>query len=143
MDSKTSFISSDDVIESKSLIREHLGFSIDTLPAERMAVKIFVRGEDIVTFKDSNGEQRSIEIPTSISCNDQYTNAVALVIAQGPNCYQGDEFERSGPWCRVGDWVVIPRQGGRQITYRGFPIQIIHQTGIWMVIEDPEYIERY
>lgn len=138
-----SFIEEHEVIEATGLIREKLGISLDRIPSERMAVKIYVRGDELIPFANHKGETKFVAVPDTHSCQDKYRNIAALVIAQGPNCYKGKQFERSGPWCRVGDWVLIPRQGGRQISYQGIPIQIIHQTGIWMVLEDPEHVERY
>jgi co-chaperonin GroES (HSP10) len=115
-----------------------------------MAVKIYVRSKDIHQLKDkdnhpildSNGNPTYIELPEQVTAHDKWRNCTALVVSQGIDCYKGPRFEHSGPWCRVGDWVVIPRNEGTQINYRGVPMQIIPDDRVLAIVSDPSYVTR-
>lgn len=55
-----------------------------------------------------------------------------------------DYFEKSRikPWCKVGDWIVIPRNEGTQVNYRGIPMQFIPDDKVLAIIEDPTHVTR-
>jgi hypothetical protein len=58
------------------------------------------------------------------------------------NIIQLFEKNRVKPWCKIGDWVVIPRNEGTQINYRGIPMQIIPDDRPLAIIPDPTYVTR-
>jgi len=83
---------------------------------------------------------------------DKYQSCVGLVIGMGPQAYQGTNFDGTPrfdkEWCRVGDFVIIPRYEGIQISYgdgkRGqgnmIPLMILPDDKIYGIVEDPEDI---
>lgn len=145
-----SFIETDEEQLAKEYIEKHLGFPPPRTAGYHMAVKIYVREEDVHQLKDdsgnplldSSGKPMSIYLPAAVTAGDKWRSCVALVVAQGPESYKGSRFEKSGPWCKVGDWVVIPRNEGTQISYRGIPMQIIPDDRVLAIIEDPNYVTR-
>jgi len=140
--SLTSLIEDHEEDEAKKFIVEHLGFDPIKAFHKRIAVKIYLRPEEISTFETDEGKTVSLYLPPVISAMDKFRNCVALVIFVSPACYQGDEFKESGPYCKVGDWIVIPRNVGTQINYRGVPVQLIPEDALYCVIEDPTHIEK-
>lgn len=84
---------------------------------------------------------------------DKYQSCVGLVIAIGPQAYKGTNFDGTprypdGPWCKVGDWVIIPRYEGTQVTYGDarnrpsdmLPLMILADDKIMGITPDPEFV---
>ena len=138
-----SFIDDNEEQEAKELIEKHLGFPAPRATGYYMAVKIYLRPEEIATVVDEvTGKTKSIYLPESVTANDKYRNCTALVVSQGSECYKGKRFKNSGPWCKIGDWIAIPRNEGTQLNYRGIPMQFIPDDRVLCVVEDPSYITR-
>jgi hypothetical protein len=54
----------------------------------------------------------------------------AIVLDHGPDAYKHDKF-RGGEWCKIGDYVLIERYGGRQIQwFGGFTLAFIDDDKI-------------
>lgn len=147
---RLSFIEPQEEEEACKFIEEHLGFEPPRPSGYHMAVKLYIRSEDVHQLKDENGnpildadgKPKYIAIPDSVTAHDKWRSCTALVVAQGPECYQSPRFMRTGPWCKVGDWVVIPRNEGVQINYRGIPMQLIPDDRVLAVVSDPSYVTR-
>jgi co-chaperonin GroES (HSP10) len=140
---KFSFIEDHEEQEAKEFIEKHLGFPAPRMAGYHMAVKIYVRPEDIHTFVDENtGETKSIYLPHTVTAHDKYRSCTALIVSMGPEAYKHERFKESGPWCKVGDWVVIPRNEGTQVNYRGVPMQFIPDDRVLAIVEDPTHVTR-
>lgn len=150
--SKTSYIESHEEEEAISFIEESLGFEMPRPIGNNMLVKIHVREEDTYEVKDNNGNPVigesgnpiRIALPQGVKYAEKFRSCVALVLAMGSLCFKGKEYAESGPMCRVGDWLTIPRNDtGRQFNYRGVPMMVINCNRILQVIEGPSEILRY
>ena len=147
---KLSFIEASEEPEAKEFIEKQLGFPAPRPAGYHLYVKLYIREEDVHTIKDkdgnaildSNGKPMYIALPETSTRNDKYRSCTALVISTGPEAHKGERFKESGPWCRVGDWAVIPRHEGIQVNYRGIPMMLIPDDRILSVIEDPSYVTR-
>jgi hypothetical protein len=140
--SLTSFIEDHEEEEAKKFIEEELGFPIPKAFSKKIIVKVYIRPEQISRFKTDDGRIVSLYAPLVYLANDRYSNFTALVLSVGEDCYKGEEYKESGPWCKPGDWVVIPRNEGNQYEHRDVTIQVIPEHAIYDVIEDPSYVER-
>lgn len=141
--SLTSYIEDHEEDEAKQFIEEELGFSLPEATGNRLIVKIYIRPEELSTFKNDKGETVSIYMPEIYLDGDKYKNFAALVLSIGEKCFSVDEYKDSGPGCKVGDWITIARNdGGQQYIYRGIAVQDIPVSAILSVIEDPSYVER-
>ena len=136
-----SFVEEHELEENKKLIKEHLGFEPPRVVGFNMCVKIYVRPNEIVTSKGEDGVVRKFYLPDSVTAHDRFRSCVALVCAQGNECYTAPQFQGIR-WCNVGDWIVIPRNEGIQINYRGVPMQFIQDINMYAVVEDPTYVTR-
>ncbi len=128
--------------EAKEAIEKYLGFPPPRMAGYHLAVKLFIRSEDIRQFTDETGNKMLIEVPDEVGVNDRYRSCTALVVSMGPDAYKGKRFEGSGPWCKVGDWVVIPRNEGTQIQYRGYTMHFIPDDRVLAIVEDPTYVVK-
>lgn len=148
--------------EAKKLIEECLGFEPIRTCGFNMAVKVYVRPEDVHEFTRPDGKKVSLYLPDEARAHDKFVNNVGLVISQGPLCFIGDFFQEKWqmrllrklfgkfmkptklvPWCKVGDWVVFDRNAGPQINYRGLPVTLIHDKYVRAVVPKPTYVSRY
>lgn len=156
-----SFIEDYEEETAKQQIEDHLGFPPPRCAAYMMAVKIYVRPDEIREFVGPDGKTRSIYLPAMATANDKYRSCVGLVLSQGPEAYTGKRFEeplymkvirkffgkwmkptKKVPWCKVGDWVVFARQAGPQVNYRGVPLTYIPDEAIFDIVSDPEHVTR-
>lgn len=129
--------------EAIRLINEHFvemtGRPFDMRPAGYLvAVKIYVRPEELKTITQADGTEVTLYLPDTVRAEDKYSSVSALVCAVGPEAYQGEKFERSGPWCKVGDWVLIPRYESTMVSYRGVAMALLPDDRVMAVVNGPE-----
>ena len=129
--------------EAKALIDQHFiemtGQPFDMRPAGYLvAVKIYVRPEELKTITQEDGTEVTLYLPDTVRAEDKYSSVSALVCAVGPEAYQGEKFERSGPWCKVGDWILIPRYESTMVSYRGVSMALLPDDRVMAVIKGPE-----
>lgn len=128
---------------AKELIDEEFtaitGRSFDMQPAGYLvAVKIYVRPEELKTITQEDGTEVTLYLPDTVRAEDKYSSVSALVCAVGPEAYQGEKFERSGPWCKPGDWILIPRYESTMVSYRGVAMALLPDDRVMAVITGPE-----
>jgi co-chaperonin GroES (HSP10) len=106
-----------------------------------VAVKIYIRPEELKTIKKEDGTEVTLYLPDTVRAEDKFSSVSALVCAVGPEAYQGEKFERSGPWCKVGDWILIPRYESTMVSYRGVAMALLRDDSVMAVITGPEDVE--
>jgi co-chaperonin GroES (HSP10) len=118
---------------------EMTGQPFDMRPAGYLvAVKIYIRPEELKTITREDGTEVTLYLPDTVRAEDKYSSVSALVCAVGPEAYQGEKFERSGPWCKVGDWILIPRYESTMVSYRGVAMALLPDDRVMAVITGPD-----
>lgn len=112
-----------------------------------VCIKIYVRPEHIREVKVDGGGTQKIYIPDQSRQEDRFQSVAGLVVGIGPQAYRGKNADGSekfpeGPWCRVGDWVTIPRYEAHLFSYRGVALGIIVDDKIMSIIEDPTDVQN-
>lgn len=136
-------INPDEEEEAKRLVAD----SMNALGVEKMptpcgywiCVKTYIRPDIVHTFKGPDGKAVPFYSATMMQAEDRYTSIAALVLAMGPDCYS-DKVRFPQPWCKVGDWVIVPRNEGFPFVYGGVAMQMIYDDKIVCTIEDPALI---
>lgn len=114
------------------------GKPFDMRPAGYLvALKIYVEPDELSVVETDDGKSITLYRPISMQAEEKYQSCSALVCALGPEAYNGDKFNDSGPWCKVGDWVMIPRYEATAVSYRGVAVALIPDDRIMAVITDP------
>ena len=114
------------------------GKPFDMRPAGYLvALKIYVEPDELSIVQTDDGKSVTLYRPISVQAEEKYQSCSALVCALGPEAYNGDKFSDSGPWCKVGDWVMIPRYEATAVSYRGVAVALIPDDRIMAVITDP------
>ena len=62
------------------------------------------------------------------------------VISMGPLAYHDKEKFPTGPWCKVGDWVIFARYAGSRIQIEGGEIRLLNEDEILATVKNPEDI---
>lgn len=124
-ESKTSFIEPFEEEEAKNFIKEQLGYEPPRPCGYQVLVKLYIRPEEIKSITREDGTVVQLYAPDTVRHEDRYISMCALVLALGPDCYKGERFQHSGLWCKVGDWVIIPRNEGTQFLYNEIPVHLL------------------
>jgi len=130
--------------EAIKAIEDHLGFQRPRVTGYHLAVKIYMTEKECKKYTHPDGRESMIYMPetSQVLANQQFTSCVGLVLAVGPWAYKGERFNGQEPWCKVADWVVIPRHEGLQVNYRGMQLMYIADDRVMDVISDPEHVKR-
>ena len=62
------------------------------------------------------------------------------VLEMGPLAYHDKEKFPTGPWCKIGDWVVFARYAGSRLPIEGGEVRILNDDEVLGTIENPESI---
>lgn len=144
-----SFINQDEEIKANSLIDELFveltGDPLEFRPGGYLvALKIYIRPEEISSGVGKDGKPWTLIRPITTRDDDKYQSVAALVVAVGPDVYKGTLPDGSPrylhPWCKPGDWVVIPRYESFAINYRGVAMALLPDDKIMAVIADPAHV---
>ena len=137
-----SYIEPNEEAEARELILTHFEKmtgkrEIPRVCGYMIALKLFIRPEWVSKVKRNDGTEGKILLSDEARADDKYQSISGLVIATGPDAYRDPEKYPFGPWCKVGDWVVLPRQEGFFFHFNGVAMCILPDDRILSVISDP------
>jgi co-chaperonin GroES (HSP10) len=67
---------------------------------------------------------------------------VLFVVAMGPDCYGDKDRFPTGPWCKVGDFVLVRPNAGTRVEIHGTEMRVINDDSVEAVVLDPRGIRR-
>jgi co-chaperonin GroES (HSP10) len=73
---------------------------------------------------------------------EEILTTVLFVVALGPDCYQDEKRFPNGPWCKVGDFILIRPNSGSRLEIHGREFRLINDDTVEAVVEDPRGIKR-
>ena len=62
------------------------------------------------------------------------------VLSMGTLAYQDKEKYPTGPWCKVGEWVIFARYAGSRLPIEGGEVRILNDDEVLGTIKDPESV---
>jgi co-chaperonin GroES (HSP10) len=74
--------------------------------------------------------------------HEELLTTVLFVMKMGPDCYKDESRFPSGPWCKVGDFVLVRPHTGTRVKIHGQEFRIINDDSVEGVVEDPRGISR-
>lgn len=74
--------------------------------------------------------------------HEELLTTVLWVIKMGPDCYKDPARFPTGPWCKVGDFVLVRPHAGTRLKIHGREFRIINDDSVEGVVEDPRGISR-
>ena len=63
----------------------------------------------VLPYRIKDKTKGGIVLAESTLEKQQVASQCGLILAMGPQCYQDKERYPSGPWCKVGEWVMFAR----------------------------------
>jgi co-chaperonin GroES (HSP10) len=74
--------------------------------------------------------------------NEELLTTVLFVVKLGPDCYADKERFPSGPWCKVGDFVLVRPHAGTRIKIHNREFRMINDDSVEGTVDDPRGISR-
>ena len=73
---------------------------------------------------------------------EEVLSTVFFVVKMGPDCYKDSSRFPTGPWCKVGDFILARPNSGTRLKIHGREFRIINDDSVEGVVEDPRGITR-
>ena len=73
---------------------------------------------------------------------ESVSTVVGWVMSMGSDAYVNYARFPTGPYCKVGDWVVFRAFSGTRIKIRGREFRLINDDTVEAVVADPRGVER-
>ena len=73
---------------------------------------------------------------------EELLTTVLFVVALGPDCYKDEKRFPNGPWCKVGDFVLVRPNAGSRLVIHGREFRMINDDSVEGVVDDPRGIRR-
>ena len=67
---------------------------------------------------------------------------VLFVVALGQDCYKDPTRFPSGPWCKVGDFIIVRPNSGSRLNIHGKEFRMINDDTVEATVDDPRGIKR-
>ena len=74
--------------------------------------------------------------------HEELLTTVLFVVKMGPDCYKDSARFPSGPWCKVGDFILVRPHAGTRLKIHGREFRIINDDSVEGVVDDPRGISR-
>ena len=76
----------------------------------------------------------------SVRKREYIMSIMGIVLDMGDQCYTDKDRFSSGPWCKVGDYVMFRMNTGTRFTVSGKEYRLMNDDSIEAVIADPRGI---
>lgn len=73
---------------------------------------------------------------------EELTTVVLFVVKMGDMAYKDKDRFPTGPWCKVGDFVLTRPYAGTRVVIHGREFRIINDDSVEAVVDDPRGIRR-
>ena len=92
----------------------------------------------VLPFKMNEKTKGGIIMNESTLERQQVASQCGNVLAMGSECYKDKERYPTGPWCKIGDWVIFARYSGSRINIEGGEVRLLNEDEILATVKDPE-----
>jgi co-chaperonin GroES (HSP10) len=92
-------------------------------------------------IEDTYGDSGLIKATETVRVEEQ-TTVVLFVAKMGDMAYSDKERFPTGPWCKVGDFVLVRTYSGTRLKIHGTEWRIINDDTVEGVVEDPRGLYR-
>jgi co-chaperonin GroES (HSP10) len=73
---------------------------------------------------------------------EEVLSTVFFVVELGPDCYKDPARFPTGPWCKVGDFILARPNTGTRLKIHGREFRIINDDSVEGIVQDPRGITR-
>jgi len=110
---------------------------------------------DTLTVLEPKGYRILVRIPPAPECTrggvfvpevtrklEQIASCVGIVLALGEMAYKDQTKFPSGPWCQVGDTIIMRQYSGTRIEIDGEEHRLINDDTVEGIVYDPSRVKR-
>lgn len=83
-----------------------------------------------------------IIIPDNPKDREQTASIIGNVVAMGDMAYLDEVKFPTGPWCKLGDWIVMRSYSGIRLKIGDQEFRIINDDTVDGVVSDPRLVKR-
>ena len=94
----------------------------------------------VLPFKMDEKTKGGVLLGQETLDRQQVASQCGNVLAMGSECYKDKERYPTGPWCKVGDWVVFARYAGSRINIEGGEVRLLNEDEVLATVKNPEDI---
>ena len=73
---------------------------------------------------------------------ERIMSTVGLVLDMGDQAYSDKSRFPNGPWCKVGDFVLVRPHAGSRLVIHGREFRVIYDDNVEGTVDDPRGIKR-
>lgn len=84
----------------------------------------------------------SIHVPDSVKEQHKVAATSCEVVALGPDAYGDLNKFPTGPWCKVGDFVIIGKYAGSRFKYDDKEYRLLNDDQILALVDDPNKVTK-
>lgn len=74
--------------------------------------------------------------------NEEVLSIIGIVLDMGPDAYMDKERFPSGPWCKVGDYILTGPYKGQRFKLNGQEFRILNDDSLEATVNDPKGYRR-
>lgn len=74
--------------------------------------------------------------------NERVSAICGHVISMGQDAYQDEKRFPNGPWCEVGDWILMRPYAGTRFKVDGVEYRMLNDDSVEGVVADPRGVVR-
>jgi co-chaperonin GroES (HSP10) len=91
---------------------------------------------------DTRFDGTSIVRPQAIVDQERMATVVLFVMKMGPDAYTDKSRYPNGPWCKVGDFILVRQYSGTRMSIYGKEFRLINEDQVEAVVQDPRGLSR-
>lgn len=80
--------------------------------------------------------------PDAMVKQDEVASSIGVVLDMGPEAYTDKTRYPNGPWCKVGDYVIMRAYTGTRFRVYGKEFRLINEDTVEGVVSDPKGYSR-
>ena len=126
-------------------VEKCLGFEIPNTCGWFLTIKLFVDDYSDGFARDAEGRKTGILLDDAyrkkLEYDAKFRSICGLVVSMGYDCYKDEKFDRTGPWCRIGDIVTFKLHNATQFMYRGYAFAELPDNKVMQVIQSPDFVK--
>tara|TARA_R110002020_G_scaffold2488_1_gene11665 strand:- start:10257 stop:10631 length:375 start_codon:yes stop_codon:yes gene_type:complete len=83
-----------------------------------------------------------VYMPDSIREREEAASITGMVLAIGPDAYKDKARFPSGPYCAVGDWIIMQPYTGSRLIIHKKEFRLINDDCVRAIVDDPRGVVR-
>ena len=114
---------------------------VDAVPEQKMPVPKGYKVLCAVPKVEKEYESGILKADAAV-VREEVSSVVMFVVALGPEAYKNTEKFSEGPYCAVGDFVIVRAYSGTRFKIKDQEFRLVNDYQIEAVVDDPRGVAR-